>query len=75
MQADNVVGTSGRVESLGAPQVQAVASEDQRSARLVWAGSPRKSNVLCPLAALSWQRPKHQEPCESRGSRAVVCPA
>src|SRR5260370_41995977 len=36
---------------LGAPQVQAVASEDQGGARLVRPATPSKSNALCTLAA------------------------
>src|SRR6476661_1956456 len=42
---------------LGAPEVQAVASQDQRGARLVCAASPCPSNSLRSLAAMSWQRP------------------
>ena len=42
---------------LGAPQVQAAASQDQRGARLVCSASPCQSNALRSLAAMSWQRP------------------
>src|SRR5947208_16803829 len=42
---------------LGGPQVQAVASPNQRGARLVGATYPCQSNALRPLAAMPWQRP------------------
>src|SRR6516165_7679326 len=42
---------------LGAPEIQTVASPNQRGTRLVGAASPRKSNFVCSLAAMSWQRP------------------
>ena len=43
--------------SLGAPQIQAASPSDQRRQRLVCPASPRQSNALRPLAAMSWQRP------------------
>src|SRR6516162_973949 len=42
---------------LGAPEIQTVASPNQRGARLVCVASPRKSNSVRSLAAMSWQRP------------------
>src|SRR5262245_44352354 len=42
---------------LGAPQVQAAASQDQGGTRLVRAALPCKSDSPRSLAAMSWQRP------------------
>ena len=57
---------------LGAPKVQAAASNDQRRARLVCSASPRQSNALCSLAVRACRTAEHREPCESRGSRTVL---
>ena len=43
--------------SLGASQVQAAASADQRGARMADAGSSRQSKSLRSLGSMSWQRP------------------
>jgi RNA-directed DNA polymerase len=52
---------------LGAPQIQTVASPNQRGARLVCAVASGKSEALRSLAAMSWKRPNNR----SRMNREV----
>src|SRR5271157_4799671 len=55
--ASNAQKDRSLCHSLGAPQIQAVRPSDQGSERLVRTAAPREPHALCPLAAMSWQRP------------------
>ena len=57
---------------LGAPQIQAAASQDQGRERLVRPDTPGQPNPLCSLDVMSWQRPNIGSRVNSRGSCTVL---